>query len=128
MPHTQTHTNPHHTHTHTNANVRTHTYTQHAHTHIHTYTHARTQTTGYVNKLVCIHGIVTKTSLVRPKILKSVHFCEDTQSFHNKSYRDYTSFRCVAVGCSGLHCVALCCSVSQCVVACVVVVTRLHLV
>ena len=40
----------------------------------------RTLTSSYVNKLVCINGIVTKCSLVRPKVLKSVHFCEDTQA------------------------------------------------
>ena len=44
----------------------------------------RTLNSSHVNKLVCINGIITKCSLVRPKILKSVHFCEDTKSFHNK--------------------------------------------
>ena len=39
----------------------------------------RSLNASFVNKLVCIKGIVTKCSLVRPKVLKSVHYCEDTQ-------------------------------------------------
>ena len=34
-----------------------------------------------------LQGIVTKCSLVRPKILKSVHFCEETKATLQKSYR-----------------------------------------
>ncbi|CCE66012.1 hypothetical protein TPHA_0O00410 [Tetrapisispora phaffii CBS 4417] len=41
----------------------------------------------FLNKLVSIEGIVTKTSLVRPKLIRSVHFAENTGRFH---YRDYT--------------------------------------
>ena len=41
----------------------------------------------YLNKLVSIEGIVTKTSLVRPKLMRSVHYAEKTGRFH---YRDYT--------------------------------------
>lgn len=47
----------------------------------------RTLTSHYLNKLISLQGIVTRTSLVRPKILRSVHFAEKTGRFH---YRDYT--------------------------------------
>jgi DNA replication licensing factor MCM3 len=30
-------------------------------------------------------------SLVRPKVEKSVHYCEATQVFHSREYRDGTS-------------------------------------
>ncbi|KAH8835944.1 ATP dependent DNA helicase [Flagelloscypha sp. PMI_526] len=36
-------------------------------------------------------GIVTRCSLVRPKMLKSVHFCPATKRFHAREYRDATS-------------------------------------
>lgn len=47
----------------------------------------RTLNSHFLNKLVSIEGIVTKTSLVRPKLIRSVHFAEGTGKFH---YRDYT--------------------------------------
>ncbi|GAV54896.1 hypothetical protein ZYGR_0AS02190 [Zygosaccharomyces rouxii] len=47
----------------------------------------RTLTSHHLNKLISLQGIVTRTSLVRPKILRSVHFAEKTGRFH---YRDYT--------------------------------------
>ncbi|KAH8120538.1 ATP dependent DNA helicase [Phellopilus nigrolimitatus] len=36
-------------------------------------------------------GIVTRCSLVRPKMLKSVHYCAETQLFHAREYRDATT-------------------------------------
>lgn len=33
-----------------------------------------------VNKLVCVDGIVTRMSLNRSKLVRSVHYCEETQS------------------------------------------------
>ena len=30
-------------------------------------------------------------SIVRPKVAKSVHYCEKTQVFHSREYRDGTS-------------------------------------
>lgn len=47
----------------------------------------RTLNSHFLNKLVSLEGIVTRTSLVRPKIIRSVHFAEKTGRFH---YRDYT--------------------------------------
>lgn len=51
-----------------------------------------------VNKLVSISGIVTKCSLVRPKILKSVHYCDATKQIHQREYRDATSFSGLPTG------------------------------
>ena len=34
---------------------------------------------------------VESGSLVRPKVVKSVHYCEATQLFHQREYRDYTA-------------------------------------
>jgi hypothetical protein len=34
---------------------------------------------------------LTLGSLVRPKVEKSVHYCEATQVFHSREYRDGTS-------------------------------------
>ena len=38
--------------------------------------------------MISLEGIVTRCSLVRPKMLKSVHFCADTGLFHAREYRD----------------------------------------
>lgn len=48
----------------------------------------RTIHASHLSKLVCIEGIVTRCSLVRPKIVRSVHFCEATGVFHSREYRD----------------------------------------
>lgn len=46
---------------------------------------------GYLGKLICVEGIVTKASLVRPKVVKTVHFCPETKKFQSAEYRDATS-------------------------------------
>ena len=51
----------------------------------------RALSSAYISKLVRVEGIVTKCSLVRPKVVKSVHYCEKTQQFSTKEYRDVTS-------------------------------------
>lgn len=48
----------------------------------------RTIHASHLSKLVCIEGIVTRCSLVRPKIVRSVHFCEVTGVFHSREYKD----------------------------------------
>mmetsp|Transcript_15610 Transcript_15610/g.21579 ORF Transcript_15610/g.21579 Transcript_15610/m.21579 type:complete len:824 (-) Transcript_15610:244-2715(-) len=44
-----------------------------------------------LSKLVCLEGIITKCSLVRPKVSKSVHYCPTTGEFVSREYRDITS-------------------------------------
>ena len=43
-----------------------------------------------LSKLVCVDGIATSCSLVRPKLLKSVHYCEARDNFVEREYRDAT--------------------------------------
>lgn len=43
---------------------------------------------SYANQLVMVQGIVTRLSLVRPKLVRSVHYCEDTGRGHTKTYND----------------------------------------
>ena len=45
----------------------------------------------YLGKLVCVEGIVTKCSLIRPKVVKSVHYCPATQKTIERRYTDMTS-------------------------------------
>jgi DNA replication licensing factor MCM3 len=40
------------------------------------------------NEYVAVQGIVTKMSLVKPKIQTSVHYCETTKRGHIKNYND----------------------------------------
>lgn len=50
----------------------------------------RTLSSSYLNRMVSLEGIVTRCSLVRPKIVKSVHYCEAANNFRFKEYRDQT--------------------------------------
>ena len=40
--------------------------------------------------MVSLEGIVTKCSLVRPKVVKSVHYSEKEKMFHFREYKDQT--------------------------------------
>ncbi|KAH8100493.1 ATP dependent DNA helicase [Cristinia sonorae] len=51
----------------------------------------RTLRAAQLGKMISLEGIVTRTSLVRPKMLKSVHYCAETQLFHAREYRDATT-------------------------------------
>ncbi|MCL7030182.1 hypothetical protein MKW94_000113 [Papaver nudicaule] len=46
---------------------------------------------SFIGSMVRVKGIVTKCSLVRPKVVKSVHFCPTTTQFTTREYRDITS-------------------------------------
>ncbi|KKY20850.1 putative dna replication licensing factor mcm3 [Phaeomoniella chlamydospora] len=50
----------------------------------------RTLNSNHLNKMISLEGIVTKCSLVRPKVVKSVHWNEKRQIFHFREYRDQT--------------------------------------
>ncbi|KAK3130785.1 hypothetical protein QOZ80_6BG0498060 [Eleusine coracana subsp. coracana] len=47
---------------------------------------------SFIGTMVCVEGIVTKCSLVRPKVVKSVHYCPATGQTLSREYRDITSF------------------------------------
>ena len=44
-----------------------------------------------LGSLVSVHGILTKCTAVRPKVVKSVHYCPATNLMSSKEYRDATS-------------------------------------
>ncbi|KAJ1896032.1 MCM DNA helicase complex subunit [Kickxella alabastrina] len=44
-----------------------------------------------LGQLVCVEGIVTRCSLVRPKVVRSVHYAEATKTFYAKTYVDATT-------------------------------------
>lgn len=51
----------------------------------------RTLTSRYLGNLVCCEGIVTRCSLINPKIVKSVHYCPETKKVMERKYADLTS-------------------------------------
>ncbi|XP_056377767.1 maternal DNA replication licensing factor mcm3 isoform X4 [Hyla sarda] len=51
----------------------------------------RTLTAGYLGNLICVEGIVTKCSLVRPKVMRSVHYCPATKKTLERKYTDLTT-------------------------------------
>ncbi|OBA19155.1 MCM-domain-containing protein [Metschnikowia bicuspidata var. bicuspidata NRRL YB-4993] len=58
---------------------------------------ARTITANHLSRMVSLEGIVTRASLVRPKVVRLVHYAEKTARFYAKSYHDNTtSFDAVA--------------------------------
>src|ERR1700712_5613031 len=50
----------------------------------------RTLSSSYLNHMVSLEGIVTRCSLVRPKVIKSVHYNEKKNIFHFREYKDQT--------------------------------------
>lgn len=51
----------------------------------------RTIDATHLSRMVAIEGIVTRASLVRPKVIRSVHYAEKTARFYAKLYRDNTT-------------------------------------
>lgn len=52
----------------------------------------RTLKSRFLGNTVCCEGIVTKCSLVRPKVVRSVHYCPATEKTMERRYTDLTSF------------------------------------
>ena len=50
----------------------------------------RTLSSQHLNHMVSLEGIVTKCSLVRPKIIKSFHYNEKKNAFLERQYHDQT--------------------------------------
>ncbi len=54
-------------------------------------------TARLVGGVVCVEGIVTRASTIRPRLVLSVHYCPRTGKFHEKTYRDNASVSSLAV-------------------------------
>ncbi|KAJ6788644.1 hypothetical protein PWT90_06952 [Aphanocladium album] len=50
----------------------------------------RTLSSQHLNCMVSLEGIVTRCSLIRPKVIRSVHWNETKQKFHFREYQDQT--------------------------------------
>ncbi|XP_067934630.1 DNA replication licensing factor MCM3-like [Watersipora subatra] len=51
----------------------------------------RSLTSNHLGNIICLEGIVTKCSLVRPKMVSSVHYCPATKKTMERKYTDMTS-------------------------------------
>lgn len=51
----------------------------------------RTLRAEHLGRMISIEGIITRCSLVRPKMVKSVHYCPETKQFITREYRDATT-------------------------------------
>eukprot|EP00667_Euglena_gracilis_P003669 EG_transcript_3678 len=51
----------------------------------------RTLTASFMGQLVMVDGIVTRCSVIRPKLHESVHYSEAKNEFHRREYRDELS-------------------------------------
>ncbi|KAM3180311.1 hypothetical protein ACTXT7_016532 [Hymenolepis weldensis] len=51
----------------------------------------RTLSSNLLGHMVCVEGIVTKTSIVRPKVVCSVHYCPATKKTIERRYADMGS-------------------------------------
>ena len=45
----------------------------------------------HLNKLICVEGIITKVSFIHPKMIKSVHYCPNTEKILERRYSDIFS-------------------------------------
>lgn len=53
---------------------------------------------SHLGRLVKVYGIVTRCSLVRPKLVRSVHYCPDTGATLTREYRDVTALTGLPTG------------------------------
>lgn len=53
----------------------------------------RDLTSSSLRQLVCVQGVATKVSAIKPKIVKSVHYCPSTKQHTTKDYVDATDPR-----------------------------------
>lgn len=51
----------------------------------------RSLTAAHLGSMVCLEGIITKCSMVHPKVVKSVHYCPATAKTIERKYSDLTS-------------------------------------
>ncbi|VDK89352.1 unnamed protein product [Litomosoides sigmodontis] len=61
----------------------------------------RTLKSQFLGSMVCCEGIVTKCSALRPKVVRSVHYCPATKKTFERRYTDLTSYD--AFPCSNLY-------------------------
>lgn len=47
-------------------------------------------TSSSLRQLVCVEGVATKVSAIKPKVVRSVHFCPETKQHLEREYRDAT--------------------------------------
>lgn len=50
----------------------------------------RSLTSSALRQLVCVEGVATKVSAIKPKVVKSVHYCEATKQHMEREYVDST--------------------------------------
>jgi DNA replication licensing factor MCM3 len=50
----------------------------------------RSLTSSALRQLVCVEGVATKVSAIKPKVVKSVHYCEATKQHSERLYVDST--------------------------------------
>lgn len=50
----------------------------------------RSLTSASLRQLVCVEGVATKVSTIKPKVVKSVHYCPSTQKHQTRKYVDAT--------------------------------------
>lgn len=51
----------------------------------------RTIDASFLGKLVCVEGIVTRCTIVRPKVARTIHYGAATKEFFARDYRDQTT-------------------------------------
>lgn len=51
----------------------------------------RTIDSSFLGKLVCVEGIVTRCTIVRPKVARTIHYGAATNEFFARDYRDQTT-------------------------------------